>query len=85
MGQRAKETEEANMKCRTCGTKMRRRVTDLPFKVSESSIVIVKRLPVVQCVSCNDLVLLDSVMARVEKILRDVDRSAELEVVQYAA
>lgn len=73
------------MKCRTCGTKMRKQVTDLPFKASESSIVIVKRLPVLQCASCNDFLLSDSVMARVETILRDADRSAELEVVQYAA
>lgn len=73
------------MKCRTCGAKMKRGVTDLPFKVGQFCVVIVKRLPVIQCISCNDYALADTVMAKVEKILKSTDRSAELEVVQYAA
>jgi YgiT-type zinc finger domain-containing protein len=60
-------------------------VTDLPFKVSESSIVILKGLPVLQCDSCSEYVLEDPVMARVEAILENVDKSAELEIIRFAA
>ena len=73
------------MTCRTCGSVMEDRVTDLPFKVGESSIVIVKGLPVIQCPRCNEYVLADAVMAHVEQILESVDKAAELEVVRYAA
>ena len=64
---------------------MEDRVTDLPFKVGESSIVIVKGLPVIHCLHCNEYVLEDRVMAHIERILESVDKTAELEVVRYAA
>jgi YgiT-type zinc finger domain-containing protein len=64
---------------------MEDRATDLPFKVGETSIVIVKGLPVVQCPRCNEYVLADRVMAQVEQILKSVDKAAELEIVRYAA
>lgn len=64
---------------------MEDRVTDLPFKVGDLSIVIVKGLPVIQCPHCNEYVLTDAVMAHVEKILESADKTAELEVVRYAA
>jgi YgiT-type zinc finger domain-containing protein len=64
---------------------MERLVTDLPFKVSELSMVILKGLPVLQCNSCREYVLEDSVMARVDEILGKVDRSTELEVIRFAA
>jgi YgiT-type zinc finger domain-containing protein len=64
---------------------MGNRVTDLPFKVGDSSIVIVKGLPVMQCPYCHEYVLADVVMLDVEQILAAVDGSAELKVVRYAA
>lgn len=64
---------------------MEDRITDLPFKVGDSSIVIIKDLPVVQCPHCNEYVLADAVMAQVERILESVDKTAELEIVRYAA
>lgn len=73
------------MNCRTCGGLMEDRVTDLPFKVGESSIVIVKGLPVIQCPHCNEYILADTVMTHVEQILESVDKTAELEIVRYAA
>ncbi len=73
------------MTCRTCGGVMEDRITDLPFKVGESSIVIVKGQPVIQCPHCNEYVLADAVMAHVDEILESVDKTAELEVVRYAA
>jgi len=73
------------MKCRTCGSDMKSFPTNLPFKVNETTIVILKDLPVIQCNNCEEYLLEDQVMQRVEKILEKVDTSAELEVIRYAA
>jgi YgiT-type zinc finger domain-containing protein len=42
------------MRCRVCGGLLERRVTDLPFKIGDSSIVILKALPVLQCRQCGE-------------------------------
>lgn len=73
------------MKCRVCGSVMETRVTNLPFKVNETTIVILKDLPVHQCNNCGEYLLDDPVMKRVEGILGKVDTAAELEVIKYAA
>jgi YgiT-type zinc finger domain-containing protein len=73
------------MKCRVCGGAMEQRVTDLPFKIGDTSIVIVRALPVLQCRQCGETELDNMAMARVDRLLAAVDRSAELEVVRYAA
>ncbi len=73
------------MRCSVCGSKLTPLITDLPFKVSETSIVILKRLPVLQCDSCREYLLEDVVMNRVEEILQRADAAAELEIIRYAA
>jgi YgiT-type zinc finger domain-containing protein len=73
------------MICYRCGGKMEERITDLPFKLSDSSIVIIKGIPVAQCSGCGEHLLADAVMARVEQILESVDKAAELEIVRYAS
>lgn len=73
------------MKCHTCGSLLVPVVTDLPFKLSETTIVIVKALPVMQCEGCSEYLLEDSVMERVDAILERADPKAELEIVRYAA
>lgn len=73
------------MKCRVCGAQMRSVVTDLPFKLSDRSIVVVKSLPVLLCDNCTEYALEDPVMATVERILNAVDDAAELSVVKFAA
>ena len=73
------------MKCRVCGSSLRGSITDLPFKVSERTIVILKDLPVEQCESCSEYLLVDNVFARVEMLLSGVDASAELEIIPFAA
>jgi len=73
------------MKCRVCGNELRSTITDLPFKVSDQTIVIVKRLPVAQCDVCSEYLIADAVLARVEQLLSGVNTSVELEIVQYAA
>ena len=75
----------SKMKCRVCGFQMNSLVTSLPFKVNETTIVILKDLPVFQCENCTEYLLDDPVLARVEAILERVDSTAELEVIKYAA
>jgi len=59
--------------------------TDLPFKVSDTTIVIMKGLPVIQCKSCSEYLIKDEVMERIDEMIEKVDASAELEVISYAA
>ena len=73
------------MRCRVCGGLLERRVTDLPFKITDSSIVILKSLPVVQCRQCGETEVEQETMLRVEQVLAGVDRSSELEVIRFAA
>ena len=73
------------MKCHVCGSEMLPVQTDLPFKVSETTIVIVKALPVLQCQGCGEYLLEDAVMQGVDKILERADVQAELEIIRYAA
>jgi YgiT-type zinc finger domain-containing protein len=73
------------MKCTVCGGHMRPIMTNLPFKLSEERIVILKQIPVLQCGSCREYLLEDAVMARVDVMLSKVDGSAELEIIRYAA
>jgi YgiT-type zinc finger domain-containing protein len=80
------ENEEiSTMKCGVWGSEFRRVTTDLPFKVNESGIVILKNLPVLQCGNCSEYLIEDQVFARVEEILQNVDSAAELEIIRYAA
>jgi len=73
------------MKCTVCGAKLNRVVSDLPFKTTEHTIVILKGLPVLQCANCTEYLLEDEVLSRVDEILADVGGAAELEVIRYAA
>ena len=73
------------MRCRICGGLLERRVTSLPFKLGEHAIVIIKGLPALQCRQCGDTELEQDTMLRVEELLAGVGRSAELEVIRYAA
>ena len=45
------------MKCTVCGARMSPVVTDLPFKLSEERIVILKLLPILHCQSCREYLL----------------------------
>ncbi|MBI4317513.1 MAG: type II toxin-antitoxin system MqsA family antitoxin [Chloroflexi bacterium] len=73
------------MRCTICGGELEATRTDLPFKVRETSIVILKRLPVMQCENCSEYLIDDAVLRRVDEILALVDSEAELEVISYAA
>jgi YgiT-type zinc finger domain-containing protein len=45
---------------------MEAQITDLPFKVGDSSIVILSSLPVLQCRQCGETELEQATMARVD-------------------
>jgi YgiT-type zinc finger domain-containing protein len=72
------------MRCRVCGGNLESRITDLPFKVGDFSIVILRSLPVLQCRQCGETELEQATMSRVDQVLAAVDTSAELEVIRYA-
>jgi len=61
------------------------RITDLPFKLADTKIVILKSLPVLQCRQCGETELDNATTSRVDQLLQVVNRSAELEVIQFAA
>lgn len=73
------------MKCRVCGAKLQSTTTDLPFKLSERTIVILKNLPVAQCEGCNEYLIADAVLAAADELFSKVDRSTELEIIPFAA
>ena len=85
MGSRLENEEEKIMKCMTCGSSLQPVQSDLPFKVSQHSIVILKNLPVLQCDNCGEYSIEDPIYRRVEEILAEVDASAELEIIRFAA
>ena len=73
------------MKCTVCGAELKAKSTDLPFKVRDTGIVIVKGLPVLQCGNCPEYLIEDTVLGRVDQILAKVETGTELEIICYAA
>ena len=70
--------------CLVCGAPLSSITTDLPLKVGYHTIVVVKKLPVLQCDGCIEYLIEDAVMAKLDELLGRVDRSTELEVVPFA-
>jgi YgiT-type zinc finger domain-containing protein len=85
MGRHTAYPEGDAMRCRVCGGTLKARRTDLPFKTGDSSIVILKSVPALQCRQCGDGELEQETMLRVDELLAAVDHSAELEVIRFAA
>ncbi|HET9229083.1 MAG TPA: YgiT-type zinc finger protein [Thermoanaerobaculia bacterium] len=61
--------EILSMKCHVCGSELVSTVTDLPFRLNDTTIVTLKDLPVLQCSGCSEYLLEDVVMERVVEIL----------------
>jgi len=72
------------MICYNCGGKLEKIIADLPFKVGHNSIIIIKNLPILQCQNCNEYLIEDPVMEKVDRILNKIDKTAELEILSYA-
>lgn len=73
------------MNCHQCGEKLEKVTTDLPFKTDIHSITIIKDLPVLQCGNCSEYLIEDRVMEKVDEILKNVCRGAEVEILSFAA
>ena len=73
------------MKCTVCGANLRSATSDMPFKTTEQTIVILKGLPVLQCENCAQYLIDDYVLGRVDEILSSVRDTAEVEIIRYAA
>ena len=71
------------MFCYKCGGKLERIVIDLPFKISRDTIVIIKKIPVLQCQNCHEYLIEDAVMEKIDYLLGRVDKTAELEIFSY--
>lgn len=71
------------MICHNCGMTLKEVITDLPFKVMDNSIVIIKKLPVLQCQNCIEYLIEDNVMKKIDRILNTIDKKAELEIFNY--
>jgi YgiT-type zinc finger domain-containing protein len=61
------------MNCHICGAEIKPVVTDLPFKLSDKRIVIIKDLPVLQCTNCREYLIEAPVMLRVDDLLAGVN------------
>ncbi len=72
------------MNCHNCGAKLEKLITSLPFKVNRDCIVIIKDLPVLQCRNCSEYLLEDTVMEKMDSILSNINKTAEIEVLTYA-
>ena len=64
---------------------MEKIITDLPFKIDHHSIIIIKKLPVLQCQNCHEYLIEDPVMKEVDLQLKKMGRNVELEVLSDAA
>lgn len=73
------------MKCTVCYAELRATRTDLPFKIGDTRIVIMKGLPILQCGNCPQYLIEDGVLGRVDELLDRVDTGTELEIIRYAA
>ncbi len=73
------------MKCRLCGGRMEGVRTDLPFKLEDHKIIVVKGIPVEQCSSCGEYIIHDSVMISLDHLFESMDHAAELEIRRFAA
>jgi YgiT-type zinc finger domain-containing protein len=73
------------MTCAVCGAQLQPISSDLPFKVSEQTIVILQNRPVLQCENCAQYLIEDRVLGRVDEMLARVDRTVELEIIRDAA
>lgn len=73
------------MNCHNCGGKLEKVVTDLPFKIKNDSIIIIKKMPVLQCQNCHEYLIEDAARQKVDQILNSVAETVELEILDYAA
>ena len=73
------------MKCHVCGTPMTCVVSDLPFRVNRSVMIILRDLPLMECSECGAYAFEERVMQRVHEIIGRLRSPSHLDAVLYAA
>ena len=75
------------MTCSRCGgSQIEDQSTDLPFKLDAHKILVVKQAPAMVCNGCGEIMLSDSVMEQIDRIIEKLHGvNSELEVVKFAA
>ena len=73
------------MKCHVCGEQLEPILSDFPFRLCPACIVVIKKLPVLECTNCTEFSIEDHVMEKVEELLGRSDPATELEAIPYAA
>jgi hypothetical protein len=73
------------MKCTVCGGELKSTKANLPLRVGDATIVILKGLPTLQSARCPEYLIEDSASKRIDEILATLDSGAELEVIRYVA
>jgi hypothetical protein len=71
--------------CKVCGANLWATDTDLPFNPGDTSIVMLRGLPVLERGDCPEHLIDDAAMRQVNHILARVDGSADLDIVRFAA
>ena len=82
---RFENPEDGGMKCHVCGGRLKPSVSDFPFRLSTTTIVVIKQLPTLECADCSELSIEDPVMEKVESLLEHTDAATELVVITYPA
>lgn len=82
---RHNKTEYRQMRCHICGGNMQSIKTDLPFKLDDRRILVVKDIPVLQCNSCGEYLLSDLVTETLDNLIEATNKNVELEIRRYAA
>ena len=73
------------MKCTCCGAPMDARYTDLPFKLGDTTIIVIRAVPVLACRGCPEYLVSDGDMRRIEQLLERRAMDEQLAVIQFAA
>lgn len=73
------------MRCHCCGAEMEKVKTNLPFKLTGQTILVVEDIPVVQCQNCPEYLLEDEVMEKIDQMISELDENVELEIIPFAA
>ena len=73
------------MNCHVCGGRFKSSVSDFPFRLSPTTIVVIRRLPTLECTNCAELSIEDPVMEKVEGLLEQTNAATELAVITYPA
>lgn len=68
------------MKCHVCGGRLESTISDLPFRLGPTRIVVIKQLPVLECTHCTEFSIADPIMEKVDDLLGQMDETAGLDL-----